>query len=144
MKPENYIQKMMMTPLAKVEEIAAKEFQLMRRLECSDANGYTRCITCGVYRYYKNIDAGHFIQRYHKGTKFEPNNVWPQCYRCNCELSGNHAVYRDVLVKKLGRHAVEIMEENKDKTPPLWKEKVIEVILKSRERIKEIKKTNGI
>ncbi len=140
MKTEAYIQKLMLTPLAKVEELASKEFQLMRRMECADSNGIAKCISCDRPHHYKNMDGGHFIERTHKGTKFEPNNVWAQCKFCNKERHGAHSDYREALVKKLGKDMVEFMELNKRKTPPLWKEKLIDVILKSRERIKELNK----
>ncbi len=140
MKPEAYIQKMMLTPLAKVEEIASEQFQLRRRMECADLSGFAECITCGRKHHYKLMDAGHFIERTHKGTKFDPNNCWPQCKYCNRHRHGAHSDYRQALVKKIGKQMVEYMEANKRQTPALWKEKLIDIILRSRARIKELKR----
>jgi hypothetical protein len=144
MKLENQIQKYMLLPLKKLMKIADKEFQLLRRMEVSDENGYVQCFCCpnskAKYKHYKLVDSGHFIPRGHYGTRYDPRNVHPQSKHCNLYLAGNHAAFRDEMVKTFGKRTVEEMEAIKDKTPQPWREFVIGVILDSRAKIKELKK----
>lgn len=143
MKKETLEKRYMLTPLNKLMKIADREFQLLRRMECADANGYVQCFCCpkskAKFKHYSQVDAGHFIPRGHYGTRYDPRNVWPQSVHCNLYLSGNHSAFRDEMVKTLGKRTVEELEEDKDKTPPFWKEHVIKVILNSRKKIKELK-----
>ncbi|WP_430811294.1 MULTISPECIES: recombination protein NinG [unclassified Carboxylicivirga] len=53
------------------------------RQQNTDDNGVGRCVTCGAYRQWRSMDAGHYMSRRHKITKFHPQNVHPQCKRCN-------------------------------------------------------------
>lgn len=118
MKEEKMRQKLMLMPLNQLEKKADKEFQLRRRMEEANKDGIVRCITCNTIGHYKSFDAGHFIPRGHKGTRHEVINVWPQCKRCNKWLNGDHARYRDQLIKKIGKDGVEHLEASKDL--PKW------------------------
>lgn len=60
---------------------------------------------------YTDMDAGHFISRRHKATELEPDNVWPQCKRCNRHLGGNYAEYRMRLLDKIGSERVNRLEK---------------------------------
>ena len=58
------------------------------RLSNSDKNGYCTCVTCGNKFYWKEIQAGHFMSRKHYSTRWDENNVKPQCVRCNVYRAG--------------------------------------------------------
>ena len=87
-----------------------KEFQLLRRLQCSNKNGDCNCISCGKIDHYKKMDAGHFISRTKRSTAFNCLNVWPQCKYCNQHLNGNLAEYRKNLINEIGINQVQILE----------------------------------
>jgi uncharacterized CHY-type Zn-finger protein len=60
------------------------------------------CISCG-----KKINgvthASHYkSQGGHSSVRFNENNVWSSCYKCNVELSGNLLNYRERLIEKIG------------------------------------------
>lgn len=91
-------------------------FSLVRRIEESDYLGFCKCITCQTKKSVKEMDAGHFVQREYKSTRWEKNNVWPQCPHCNRFRGGRYSVYRDNLIKILGEEAVKDIEKKKYET----------------------------
>lgn len=100
-------------PLPKLQKKADLLFSRKRRQEEAGSEGYCWCITCGVRKPWKEMDNGHFISRKHLATRYEKNNCWPQCVRCNKWLSGNHSVYRDELIKLVGEEEVKRLEKKK-------------------------------
>ena len=102
--------------LPKLRAKADRLFSLKRRWEEADMYGFCVCITCGVRKPVKEVDAGHFVQREHLATRFEKNNVWPQCRHCNRFKGGRHSVYRDELIKIVGLVEVERLEKKKYET----------------------------
>nr|WP_321263258.1 recombination protein NinG [uncultured Sphaerochaeta sp.] len=89
---------------------AISAFCKLRRLQEADYNGMVRCVTCGRPVKWNECDGGHFIDRRHRGTELEPDNVWPQCVVCNRFLSGDKEMYREVLDNRLGKERVEQLE----------------------------------
>ena len=71
------------------------------RLSNSDNNGYCTCVTCGNKFYWKEIQAGHFMSRKHYSTRWDENNVKPQCVACNVYRAGEKYKYSLYLGNKL-------------------------------------------
>jgi len=78
-------------------------FSLYIRLRDSDEKGYCRCISCGIVKPYKEMDAGHFIPK-SRGMSiyYEEDNVHAQCRQCNTFLHGNLYSYGKTLELKIG------------------------------------------
>tara|TARA_R110002153_G_C13325786_1_gene497487 strand:+ start:2702 stop:3088 length:387 start_codon:yes stop_codon:yes gene_type:complete len=74
-------------------------FSLYIRLKDSDENGFCKCISCQKIQHYKDVDAGHFISRRHMSTRYDVNNVFPQCRHCNRYVAGNQWLYSQALEK---------------------------------------------
>ena len=53
------------------------------RISNADKNGYCTCVTCGVVKHWKEIQAGHFMSRKHYSTRWDERNVKTQCVGCN-------------------------------------------------------------
>ena len=51
-------------------------------------NGICTCFTCGRKYEVKKIHAGHFMSRRHYSTRWDEENVRPQCYGCNVGNQG--------------------------------------------------------
>ena len=51
-------------------------------------NGVCSCFTCGRKYEVKKIQAGHFMSRRHYSTRWDEDNVRPQCYGCNIGNQG--------------------------------------------------------
>lgn len=60
-----------------------KWFSLFIRLRPTDDNGYSNCVTCGAWKHFREVDAGHFITRGELAILFNEINVQFQCKRCN-------------------------------------------------------------
>ncbi len=88
---------------------ALRHFQKYRRL-VNTRNGYTVCISCQAVHHWKQMDGGHYIPRTIRITELEPDNVWPQCKQCNGFQEGNTVAYRFSLMKLIGLHRVERLE----------------------------------
>ena len=60
-----------------------KVFSQYIRLKDADHAGYVDCFTCGATKHWKEVDAGHFQSRGKYMTRWNEDNVKPQCKRCN-------------------------------------------------------------
>ena len=77
------------------------------RIKYSDSNGYCSCVTCGLTKHYKEMQAGHFIpQAQGNAVRFCEENVHPQCYRCNINLGGNIVEYYEYMREMYGEEKI--------------------------------------
>lgn len=83
-------------------------FSLWVILSNADSNGNVKCFTCGIVKYYKEIQAGHWIHG--DNMDFIEENVNPQCVYCNLYLSGNERVYTLKMIKLYGMEMIEELE----------------------------------
>lgn len=68
------------------------------------------CISCGRH-HNGQWHAGHYLSTAARPElRFEPLNCWKQCAPCNTHLSGNIALYRAELVRRIGGEKVEWLE----------------------------------
>ena len=78
------------------------------RLREADENGYNRCVTCGITKPWKELQAGHFIpQARGNAIRWDLRGIWPQCFRCNINLGGNGAEYTCYMLDRFGRQTVD-------------------------------------
>jgi hypothetical protein len=82
-------------------------FSLWVRQREADFNGYNSCFTCGVTKPWKELQAGHYVSRSHKSTRFHERNVWPQCVGCNIFKHGAMDSYALALQRKYGASILE-------------------------------------
>ena len=59
-----------------------------------------RCFTCGNRLSFKKRQAGHYLSRTIRRTRWDLDNVHVQCNKCNVELGGNLKKYRAKLDPK--------------------------------------------
>ena len=86
-------------------------FSQFIRLKYSNKEGVVFCYTCGHFTHYKKIHAGHFISRWYKATRWNENNVRPQCFMCNIYKKGDSVKFRINLIQEIGEKEVEKMED---------------------------------
>lgn len=65
-------------------------------------DGYARCITCGSAKPLEAMDAGHFVGRRYKATRFDERNVNAQCRYCNRFNGGESFAYGKAIDAKYG------------------------------------------
>lgn len=88
-----------------------KEFSLYIRLRDSRTYGYKyfKCISCGRIRPFDQMDCGHFIGRTHMSTRFDEQNCWGECKKCN-RFSADHMIYyQRNLEQKIGRDKLDLL-----------------------------------
>ena len=74
------------------------------RMSNADDQGFCQCVTCNKKEHWKQIQAGHFMSRRHYSTRWDSNNVQPQCKACNVFNQGRQYEYSIHLGKKLSNN----------------------------------------
>lgn len=94
-----------------IRQKALTDFQKLRKIQES-INGMCYCISCGrpIRLGDATCQGGHYISRQNRATELEPDNIWPQCSRCNVLLKGNPVAYRYNLILKIGEERVKRLE----------------------------------
>lgn len=91
---------------ASVSALKKKAWTLYSRLvrwRSRDSRDRCKCVTCGVKKHWKEMQAGHFVSRIYSATMFHDLNVNPQCPKCNVALYGQQYLYGEYLRKKHGQ-----------------------------------------
>ena len=73
------------------------------------------CYTCDKPQSFGDSGQAFHVGHYMPAKQVDPRrfmllNMRLQCYRCNCQLSGNQAVYRKRLIEEMGIDHVEWLE----------------------------------
>lgn len=99
------------------------------------------CISCG--KKISNTETVHASHYKPAGTcynvRFNEDNVWVSCVKCNTHLSGNISEYRTRLVNKIGSERVEEVERLSSITRKFTKEELIEIADVYKKKVKELK-----
>ena len=129
---------------------AQKQFNLLRRLQESDDDGYCRCCCTGERIHYKEIDAGHYISDRRQATRFDPMNVHPQSKRQNNHNYGDDdakIAYQRFMNERYGIQAVSDLLAKSEQNFS-WRERRGEIVLMrvvwAREIKQEQERINGI
>ena len=103
--------------LAKVVEDCAVALQKVVRMKAAIAenlDGYVTCVSCGVKKHWKELDAGHYFSRGDKSVKLMEENIHPQCKGCNIRMSHGDtkvvSAYRRYMVDMYGEDFLNYME----------------------------------
>lgn len=56
-------------------------------------NDIVECVTCGIHKHWKEVDAGHFMSRKHYSTRWDTTNVQTQCKYCNGFRAGENYLF---------------------------------------------------
>jgi len=77
------------------------------RQSSADHRGIAECVTCGIQKPWKELQAGHFIpQAQGNAVRYDMRNIHCQCFRCNINLGGNGPEYYPFMVNKYGEDVV--------------------------------------
>lgn len=81
---------------------------------------YFVCISCGLEKHAREMQAGHYINAGNNGViRFHEDNIHSQCRECNEFKDGNQHNYRIGLIAKIGLERVEALEQMA-KQPHKW------------------------
>lgn len=84
-----------------------KIFSVYIRMRDADKDGICTCISCGDMKYWKLMDAGHFVNRRYMALRYSETNVNAQCRSCNRFDEGNSLGYALGLTKKYGKNIID-------------------------------------
>ena len=90
------------TKRKKLKDAIWKLFSQYIRLKYSK-DGYCTCVTCGVSKPWKELQAGHLLDGRYESILFCEEIVFPQCYGCNVRKYGNKEVYVPWFIDKFSR-----------------------------------------
>lgn len=119
-------------------KLATKHFNAyIRARDCQ--GDYFPCISCGVTKHKELMHAGHYFAAGHNGAvRFDERNVHGQCSACNTHLHGNLIGYTNGLERKIGKQALEELEQKSQMRGFYWdKFALIETIITYKQKIKD-------
>lgn len=96
--------------LAKLKKKLDQVFSRWIRQRGADEGGTNECVSCGTLKHWKDLQAGHYYSRVFTALRWHPENVWPQCMRCNIFLKGNMIPYGRALVTLIGQERLDVMD----------------------------------
>ena len=98
----------------------------------------TECITCGVWKPIKEMQAGHFVSRSCNLLRYNDQNVHSQCQKCNIWHSGEQYEYAKQIDLKYGDGTAESLHNQRRQTHKLTAIELEQIIEDAKEYIKEL------
>ena len=117
-----------------------KVFSIWVRSKDADHAGMVDCFTCGVTKSWKyEIDAGHFQSRGKYATRWDEQNVKPQCKRCNGFRGGEQYLFSKHLDLEHGDGTAEWLEFESNQTARFTNDELLRKIEHFTELVKSLK-----
>lgn len=90
--------------MSSVETRLDNIFSRYIRLRAADDGGTVQCVTCGKLMHWEKdgAQAGHFVRRRHRATRWRLENVNVQCVYCNKYLDGNEGEHGAYIIRTYG------------------------------------------
>lgn len=104
--------------ITKAKRKAWIEFSKFIRMRDTNYLG-TKCYTCGKYKDFKSMDAGHFQPGRHNIFTFDERQVHAQCDYCNRYQRGNWPAYLKHMKEDYGEKEVQEMLDDRRTLKPM-------------------------
>jgi 5-methylcytosine-specific restriction endonuclease McrA len=105
--------------LSKLKKELDRVFSIFIRERDSSEYGIGKCVTCGLTKHWREMDAGHYVPRQDLATRWDEKNVHIQCKKCNGFRGGEPekmAAYIDAYYGS--GESEELKAKSKDKFRP--------------------------
>jgi hypothetical protein len=129
-----------LTPAEKRLDVVFSKFIRLRDTKVTQGTRWGKCCTCGALKPYAQLDAGHYISRSGKCTRWDPENVHAQCSSCNRFGGGCHDEYALFLQRKYGKTILEDLNRRKWQICKFSDLLINEMIKEYKAKIKELEK----
>jgi len=96
------------------------------------------CISCGTTKA-SVWHASHYYPTTKSGLRFNEDNVWKSCQKCNVFLHGNLEEYRINLIKKIGINRVQWLDDHRNDSLNLTIPDIKELIDYYKLKVKRLK-----
>jgi len=100
--------------------------------------GEATCVTCGVTKPWKQMQAGHYESRGHYATRWDEQNVHVQCVGCNVFKKGNYTVYARYMVRRYGEGILEELAVRSVTTVKMPTSDLIDLVFEYRDKAREL------
>ena len=93
-----------------LSQLKAKAWALLSqivRLQAADEYGWVKCVSCGELKFWRDLQAGHWVDGRNNAVLFERDGVHPQCSKCNVTLNGNKVEYTKYMESKYSAERLE-------------------------------------
>lgn len=102
--------------VSSLKKKAWTEFSIFIRTQGASTAGMNRCVTCGVEKHWKELQAGHFIAGRLNSNLFDERGCHPQCSLCNVVKAGNGPRYYQYMLKIYGQDVIDELLQQNDTT----------------------------
>ena len=117
-----------------------KIFSIYIRKKGADFHGLIECYTCGELKNWKyEIDAGHFMGRGKYATRWDEQNVKPQCKKCNGFRSGEQYLFAKHLDEEYGKGTADELVYLSNQNARFTNDELLEKIKYYNELVKDLK-----
>ena len=129
--------------LGTIRQRLKSRYQLLRRLECADANGMVQCCTCDKWgKWNDGFHGGHWIHGTSPSLLLRPN-VNPQCAQCNTYANVGDA-YDQFMNERYDEHTKAIITAAKRCKHQWTRREMAELFVHWGELIKKEKQRLGV
>ena len=101
--------------VAKVKKQAWDLLSKIIRLQAADDTGYVRCVSCGVVKHWKAMQAGHFLAGRRGFILFDERGIHPQCGHCNVFSKNAVVEYFIFMQREYGQEVIDELRALKHK-----------------------------
>lgn len=124
-----------------ISSLKKKAWKLMSefiRRRNADWKGEVQCVTCGLVKHWKQLQAGHFIPGRRNSILFDERNIHAQCYGCNVMKQGNTVKYFRFMQRTYGDTVIEELEHLNTIDKQFQPKELEELIQDLKEKINEL------
>lgn len=122
--------------LKKKADAQFSKYVRYRDSELKNGEFIAECITCGVEKPVKQMQAGHFVSRRVSSLRYDELNVNAQCVSCNMFKAGEQYLYSINLDKKYGEGTAKSLMDRRHETHKFTQDELTNIINEARESIK--------
>lgn len=113
------------------------QFSIFIRTRGADLDGWNTCVTCGARKFWKDLQAGHFIAGRLNNNLFDEDGCHPQCSTCNVLRSGNTVRYYRWMVENYGEQTITALLYRNNQTRK-WQAGELQELLDHYSRMNEL------
>ena len=96
--------------------------EYIRRRDADDHTGYCQCISCNKPVHFTETDGGHFIGRQFLSTRYDEQNTYAQCRKCNRFEYGRQYEFSKAIGQELSDHLLAKSRQILKLSDPEWQE----------------------
>jgi hypothetical protein len=132
--------------LSALENKLDRIFSEWVRKSSADEGGTVECVTCQKLMHWTGGDAqaGHFVKRQHRATRWDARNVNVQCVRCNQWLGGNEGEHGAYIIRTHGLDVHNELLRLKRTTKKFNRVELEDLIVNYKQKLNELDKPSSL